>query len=294
MPSSRRIWVLADPHIGHVSDGRDGGEWLDGVTADRHAHLGPMDYALNLGDVSHAAQDDQFARWAAWRDGCGVSPWFEIVGNHDFAGLETGAYQRQVRRPRYWSMLDGNLAFFSLPAERGNAAGLLIPPVEAWLREQIAAAGRRNIIIVAHQFPYETVARSTQPARCLYPRDAVERFLGEVHVDLWLGGHIHSGGRTAAWSAVRNGTTFINAASASHTYNTGMCNTFVLELAAGSAEGVARCRDHDGQRWLDDFQVPLRFAYPFEPAEPGPVFMPADLVIPPHYSRIDDEQVAGF
>ncbi len=293
-PASRRIWVLADPHIGHVSDDRDGGDWLAMVMADRRDGIGPVDYAINLGDASHQSLAEQLDRWVELRDSSGVGPWFEIVGNHDFRSFSSGLFSRIVGAPRYWEVVDGNVAIFSLPAERGNAAGMLIPPVEAWLRERIAAHADKNIILAAHQFPYDTVANSTKVPRCLYPRDAVERFCRDVHVDLWLGGHVHSQPRTPDCSVVRNGTTFINAASASHTYNTEACNSIVLELRAGSRQAGGLCRDHDRARFLPEHEIAIRFAHPCEFSPAGPVMTPVELDVSPHYSRIDEEQVVQF
>lgn len=294
MPTMRRIWLIADPHIGHVSDGRDGGDWLELVFADRREHMGPIDYAINLGDVSHNYAPDQFTRWAQLRDASGVSRWAELVGNHDFHGTETGDYQRRVTPHRYWTLVDGNVAFFSLPAERGNAAGIFVPPVEAWLREQMAAHADANRVIAAHQFPSGTVEHSLKPSRGLYPVDAVSRFLADVQPDLWVGGHIHMTGRTPAWTAVRDGLTFINVASASHTYTKDMASSFVLEMTEGSRDVVARCRDHDRHRYLDEHEVRLQFRHPCRFAPPGPTFTPFTLNVPSWYSKIEEEQVTGF
>jgi len=244
--------------------------------------------------VAHQYTDEQFTRYTRLREQSGIDRWFEVVGNHDFHGTESGLYQRIVNSARYWSLIDGNVAIFNLPAERGNAAGLFIPEVEAWLRECIAAHADKNVVVAAHQFPSGTVEGSDRPSRGLYPKDAVAGFLRDVRVDLWLGGHIHSGRRTPACSAAVNGTIFINAASASHTYNTEACNSFVLDLAAGKRDAVARCRDHDRRRFLDDQEVAVRFAHPCEFSASGPTLAAFDLDVPPRYSQIEEEQVTHF
>lgn len=293
MPTAtRRIWLIADPHIGHVSDGRDGGDWLELAMADRRENI-PADYAINLGDVSHGYQPAQFAHYVQLRDSSGLR-FYDLLGNHDFHGTETGDYQRIVSRHRYWSLIDGNVAFFSLPAERGNAAALLLPPVEAWLREQIALHHDKNIIIAAHQFPYDTVEHSTRASRCMYPRDVVERFLADLPISLWLGGHIHMSERAPSWSARRNGTVFVNVASASHSYNKPAANSCLLEMNDGSADGRVLCRDHDRGRWLDDHAMAVRFRYPCRFSAEGPVFAPAELDVPHWYSQIEEEQVTGY
>lgn len=290
--TTRRIWLIADPHIGHVSDGRDGGDWLELAMNDRRANI-PADYAINLGDCSHGYQPAQFRRYVQLRDSAGL-PFFDLLGNHDFHGTQTGDYQRIVSPHRYWSLIDGNVAFFSLPAERGNAAGLLLPPVEAWLREQIRRHDDKNIIIAAHQFPYGTVEYSTRVSRCMHPRDAVERLLAELPISLWLGGHIHMSERAPSWSACRNGTVFVNVASASHSYNKNAANSCLLELRGGSADARVLCRDHDRARWLDDHATAVRFRYPCEFSTTGPVFTPFALDVPDWYSRIEEEQVTGY
>ena len=294
MPTTRRIWLIADPHIGHVSDGRDGGDWLAMAMADRRDNIGPVDYAINLGDVAHGYQPEQFARYVQLRDSSGIGRWIDLVGNHDFHGTETGDYQRIVSPHKYWTLTDGNVAFFSLPAERGNAAGLLVPEVEAWLRQQIAAHAGKNIVMAAHQFPSFTVQHSERPARGLYPRDVVEKFLRDMPVALWLGGHIHMAARTPAWSMTRDGVTFINVASASHTYNKDAANSVLLELTEVSTEVIARCRDHDRHRWLDEHEVRITFRFPCWFSADAPTFTPFALNVPGCYAKIEEEQVTGF
>ena len=288
----RRIWVIADAHIGKVSDGADGADWFEMSLRDICAQDVPVDYGINLGDVTHGSAEEQFARYRHIRDSSSIRTWFEVCGNHDFAAMITGLRRRYIETPRYWTVTDGNMLFISLPAERGNAAGMLVPEVEQWLRRQIAANSGRNIVVCAHQFPRVTVFRSAISSRCLYPLDTVERFARETHVDLWLGGHIHGTPRTVAATASRYGTVFMNAASISHVYNTGSCNSFLLEVREGAGCLKAFCRDHDRKTFLSDqyVEVPLRY-----PAEPGsePVLKGFDLDVPERYRNIEPEQVTA-
>ncbi|MCG3179539.1 MAG: 3',5'-cyclic adenosine monophosphate phosphodiesterase CpdA [Phycisphaerae bacterium] len=293
-PRTRKIWFFADPHIGHESDGRDGGDWLAMDVADLRDNVPDIDYAVCLGDMSHAYKPEQLQGYADIRAGSHIARWFEVCGNHDFRSTRTGDYQRIVRCPRYWTLRDGNVLMIDLPAERGNAAGLFVPEVQAWLRREIAAAPDCIVIVCAHQFPCLTVERTERPERGLYPSADVERFIRDVRIDLWWGGHIHSGPRTANHIARKWGVTFINAASASHSYNTQRCESFVLELADGSDRAEARCRDHDNARFLPEQSTTVELSRPVKLSDAGPVLTPADLDVPERYSRIDDEVVMQF
>ncbi len=289
----RRICFLADAHIGQVSDDRDGAEWLQMAVEDVAEHV-PVDYVINLGDMSAKYQPEQFAAYAEIRENAGFGPWFEVVGNHDFRGTRTGDYQKYIGCPPYWRLDDGNLTFLSLGAERGNAAGLFLPPVEAWLRDELGDVDGQNVVMAAHSFPHDTVEHSLKPARYLHPAEAVWRFIREVRIDLWLGGHAHMTPRHDSWSAVREGVTFINCASVSHAYNTEASHSFVLEVTPGASKLVARCRLHDEQPFDNRFEVTVPLSHPAEPAGGPPVLTPADLSIPEHYREIDEEVVESF
>jgi hypothetical protein len=215
-------------------------------------------------------------------------------GNHDMASVGRSTYARWVGCPRYWTIEDGNLLFISLPAERGNAAALFVPEVEAWMREAVARRREKNLIILAHQLPSNTVDRTERLSRGMFPRDAVERFLKDFHVDLWLGGHIHSGRRSKAASAVRNGTVFINVASVSHTYGTEICNSFVLEIEEGAAALQALCRDHDHRTWIEDQHVEVPLSRKALLSDDGPVFESYEFDVPTFYRGIHDEEVTDF
>ncbi|MCK5850056.1 MAG: metallophosphoesterase [Kiritimatiellae bacterium] len=288
---SRRAWVFADAHIGHVSDERDGGEWFEMAVDDVVKNGGDVDYVMNLGDISHRSLEEQFQKYVAIREQSGINKWYEMPGNHDVKAVTAGVYQRYVGSPRYWSLVDGNMAFFSLPAERGNAAGIFVPEVDEWLRAQIDLHKGKNIIICAHQFPYDTVDRSTRGPRYLYPPEVVEQFLKDVHIDLWLGAHIHSGRRNPDSSIYKNNVMFINVASVSHTYGTEACNSFFLDMKDGEKTLDALCREHDTATFLEDQNVEVELSYPIELAEHIPVFTEFDLDIPDRYREIQVENV---
>lgn len=288
---SRRIWALGDAHIGQEADGRDGADWLRLAVDDMRANLQPIDYVLYVGDMTAAYQESELQEFAEIRGQSGLDPWYEVVGNHDFQSTVLGTYDRWIRCPKYWSLLDGNLAIFALPAERCNAAGLFLPEVDAWLRREVVAAAGRNIILCAHSFPYDTVEHSTRVIRCLYPRAAVARFLEEVRVDLWLGGHIHMRPRTAAWCVRKGPTTFLNAAGVSHAYGTRASTSMLLEIAPGSQRLVIRCRHHETQAFLPEFEATVNLPFAFQPGADGPQFQAHALQIPSHYREIELDEV---
>lgn len=292
MPKTRRIWILADAHIGHVDDGRDGAEWLQLAIDDMCANVQPVDYAINLGDMSHAFTEGQLKTYAKIRGASHIARWYELVGNHDFKSIAPGHYERWIGCPRYWALRDGNVSFFSLPHERPNAAGLFLPEVEAWLRRAMPAAAGGNVIMAAHSFPYDTVEFSTRVPRCMYPKAAVERFLKDVRVDVWLGGHIHMKPRTPAASCVKGGTTFINCASVSHVYGTKACNSFVLTFTEGSHTLLAQCRHHDAACFVDEQSLAIKLPKPYEPGEPA--FAPEPLRIPEKYGLMEADEVESF
>ena len=291
---SRRIWVLGDAHIGQAADGQDGAAWLRLAVDDARANLRPIDYVLNVGDMTAAFQESELQEYAAIRDRSGIGPWYEVAGNHDFQSTVLGTYDRWIRCPKYWSLLDGNLAIFSLPAERCNAAALFLPEVDAWLRQSIAAAAGRNIIICAHSFPYDTVENSTRIIRCLYPRAAVTRFMEQVRVDLWLGGHIHMMPRSAAWCVRQGRTAFLNAAGVSHAYGTRASTSMLLEIAPGSQRLAIRCRHHDTREILPEFAAFADLPFAFEPGAGGPQFRAHALNIPAHYRTIEQDEVQAL
>jgi len=260
----RRVWALADAHIGREIDGRDGDAWLAMAIDDVRRRFPPVDYALFLGDMTARYEAEEFRKYVRLRDGSGIRWWYEIAGNHDFHGTETGDYQRIIRAPLRYTMVDGNTAFIFFSAERGRAAGLLGEETAAWLADRLARHQGRNVVVCAHQAVHNTVARSDDFERYLHPHEVVADLLSRYRVDLWLSGHTHSRPRLVADAAVMDGTTHINVASVSHVYNTEASNSFLLEMTPGSRVMRARCREHDAGRWRREFEVKARFPFPFD------------------------------
>jgi 3',5'-cyclic AMP phosphodiesterase CpdA len=259
----RCIWVLADSHIGHVDDGRDGADWLALSIADMRRYAPRIDYALFLGDASHGYRPEQFRRYVRLRRGSGIRRWYEIAGNHDYHGVESGDYGRIVRAPLRYTVVDGNLAWVFFSAERGRAAGLIGEETAAWLANRLARYQDRNLVVCSHQLVFGTVDHSDNEERFLHPCEVVADLRSRFRVDLWLSGHYHSRPRIPADAVRKDGTTFINVASVSHVYNTAACNSFLLEAGGGSRVMRARCRVHDAGRFDPRFEVRVPFPYPF-------------------------------
>ncbi len=278
---TRRIWVAGDTHIGCAdkADGRDGADWFRLALEDVQAHLGPLDYALFLGDMTHHSRPDEFRAYVELRDSSYISTWYEIAGNHDFQAVKTGAYARWVKCPLRFTVLDGNCAWFFASAERGGAAGWMSDETVAWLRDSIRSHEDKNIIVCTHQLVYGTVRFSTSEYRYLHrephPKEWVDDFLKEVRVDLWLGGHAHFHSRDKeapdpvkspgppSWYR-RGHTTFINIASITHAYNTEACLSYLLVMKEGTKRAEARCRIHDhppGARWARQHSVQIQFPH---------------------------------
>lgn len=261
--TTRRIWVLADAHIGLEVDGRDGADWLALAIDDARQHLAPIDYALFLGDASHRYQPQEFREYVRLRRASGIPWWYEIAGNHDYHGVERGDFQRIVRAPLRYSVVDGNVAWVFFSAERGRAAGLMSEETADWLVRRLARYQDRNVIVCSHQLVHDTTDRSDHFERYLHPAERVAAILRQCRVDLWLAGHYHSRPRVERDATVRQGTTFINAASVSHVYNTAASNSFLLEARQGARVMRARCRVHDTGRWAPAFEVRVPFPFPF-------------------------------
>jgi hypothetical protein len=267
---TRSVWVWADAHGGLEVDGRDAAEWAELALAELLDNVGRPDYVLELGDVAHAYKEEQFRRYARMRDTSGIPLWFQIVGNHDFHGTENGLYQKYVGWERDYVLVDGNLAWVMVSAERGRACGILHAPTRRWLKRVLGAYRDRNIVLCSHQVPAHTLRRS-HPAknieRILTPVPWVSDLRRHCRVDGWLCGHEHGPPRDGR-QAVRVGrTTFINVASISKAYHTKASVSFVLEMREGERVIHARCRNHDERRFVADFSIDIPIPFPLRLGE---------------------------
>ena len=284
----RRVWVWSDAHIGLNNDtsrDRDGAEWLQAAAQDVRGRVGPVAWVLSLGDIANASQRAEYEQYAAIRTRSGLGPWFEIPGNHDYAGVKTGLWKNCVGSPRRFILADGNGVWICFGVERGGAGGKIAESTLAWLRGAIASNQTHNVIVCSHQALGHTVARSGASKNCLYcPMDGdpepegegenkeegsipaikrVEKVVADLRVDLWLCGHIHGTSYGAGNSVRRGRTTFINIASITPSYGRHESGSFVLEFREGARAVTARRRNHSTGTTDKAFDTVVEFPYPW-------------------------------
>jgi predicted phosphohydrolase len=287
-PNSRRIWAWSDSHLGAAVDdlaGRPAEEWMGSCFKDLKGNVGLLDYAIPLGDITDTGTQEQLQDYVRIRDASGIRTWYELAGNHEYAAVPAGRWATYIGRPARYAIFDGNCIWFLLSANQGRDVGWQPKAAVAWLKESIAANQDRNVIVCTHQPVYGTVAGSTGkgshlslagPSKDSSPTDAkpFADLLEEVRVDLWLSGHIHAGRRTARYIARRGPTTFINVSALGRAYGTGACTSYLLEMKAGEKDMLARCRDHEAGRYLEDQEVRIGFRHPWRFAEKPTVILP--------------------
>ncbi len=282
-PKSRRVWAMADPHVGLAgrhNDGRDGADWLQVCVQDVRRRIGSVDYVLGLGDLTHhAGHEDELRAYVRVRNRSGLPVWYEMAGNHDYAAIPAGLWRRYIRQPPRYAVIDGTLAWFFISAERGKSDGLVGEATADWLKDAVARhQDKRNIIVCSHQAVHATVNYSGDEAASLNPRERVADILSSVRVDLWLCGHIHGGKREPGYVRRLGRTTYINVAAAGRAYATRACNGYILDMAEGSNTMLARCRDHDHDRYVRNQEARVTFPYPAR-FFARPVLLPARIPI---------------
>ncbi len=261
-PASRKVWILSDLHAGFEEGGKDGAEWFEAACKDMQEAKISIDYAMTLGDISHRAVDTHIQRYLDIRDRSGVSKWYEIAGNHEYHEGKAEAYTRMVRSIDPYSVIDGNIAWFFISDEAPGVAGNLTEKSCQWLEQQLAQHADKTTIVCSHQLVKGTTFRSEQAQRFIEPADRIAGIIAKSKIDLWLAGHEHHTPYNKEHICRKDDTTYINVASMSHAYNTGSSQSYLMEFVPGSMEIIARRREHDGKRFLDEFavKIPLRHA----------------------------------
>ena len=257
----RRVWVWADTHIGLGKDGKDGGEWAELSIREMQKNLAAPDYTLVLGDITHRYRPEEFREYARLREFSGWPRWYELVGNHDFNGTTSGEYWRHVRREERYVLLDGNVAWILVSAERGKSDGILRPPTRAWLKKVVAKHQDKNVIVCTHQLVENTLRDSDHDGAVIYPDDWIKQLLKDHRIDVWLCGHEHAGRRDRRQIRKIGRTLFVNVASLSHAYHTRACNSFLFEMNAGERAFDARCRHHDLEKYVPTLSTRVELAY---------------------------------
>lgn len=302
----RRVWVFSDCHVGLggiTNADSSVTQWLDVAVKDIQQTKLPISFVLGLGDLVHESLDTQFQTYLGIKKKAGFSPWWEINGNHDYASVKEGLWERRIGLPPRFTLADGNGIWIFFSAEQGGAAGKIAPETLAWLRQTIQANSNKNVIVCSHQPVGHTVARSTKDHRLLfcpmpgdpepglYPgvepsdpdakREAtdeaiarVEQLVKNVRVDLWLNGHIHSTARNKDWIVKKGNTTYINVASVNPSYGNSNGGSFVLEFQPGSKTVTARYRNHEAGIFMEKNSTTVDFPFAWQPVA-KPTFTPA-------------------
>jgi hypothetical protein len=264
-PANRKVWVLSDLHSGLQEGGKDGAEWFESACKDMREAKFKIDYAMTLGDISHRAVEDHIQRYIDVRDGSGVAKWYEIAGNHEYHDGKAEAYIRMVRSIDPYSVIDGNIAWFFISDEAPGVAGNLTEKSCQWLEKQLAEHADKTTIVCSHQLVKDTTTQSERPQRHIQPADRIAGIIAKSKIDLWLSGHEHHSRYSKEHICRKDDTTYINVASMSHAYNTHSSQSCLLEFVPGAKEIIARRREHDGNRFLPDFEVKIPLRHPLKP-----------------------------
>jgi predicted phosphodiesterase len=269
---TRTVWAWSDSHIGRIADKKDGAQWAEMAVDDLIKNMPKPDYALVLGDITHHAKPESLKTYARLRRKAGITRWYEMAGNHDYKGIESGDFGKIVRKEEQYVLQDGNLVWIFIPAERGRSAGMLHEPTRKWLPKQLAKHQDKNVIVCSHQMVANTL-RYSDPKHdtegVLNPGDWIAKLLKKYRVDVWFCGHEHGPKRDKGQVRRIGRTTFINVASLSHLYGTQASNSFLLEMTAGKKEIVAKLRHHDRAQYVERLSVRLPLPLPIRfDAEP--------------------------
>lgn len=259
-PEKRRVAVFSDIHIGREWNGIDGADWFEMALADIFWNVGPVSYAITLGDITHEGDLASLEKYKALRESSAIPCWFEIAGNHDHWNRGIRNYRRVLGNPAPHVHIDGNIAWFLVSTESSNCAGYISRRNIRWLERSLARHANKVRIVCTHQPPYRTVRKSSEPDFCLHPRWRIRNLVKDRKIDLFLCGHEHHEPYSGACMDSLGGTTLINAASTSHAYGTGFSESLTIDLEEESKIIRIRRRHHDGETWADEFEmeVPLR------------------------------------
>jgi predicted phosphodiesterase len=225
----KKVWLWSDVHIGYKIDGKDGVAWLELAIEETIKNVCNPDYTLVLGDVSHGGKEEELKAYNKLRKDSitkhKMNKWYEIIGNHDYKGVQAGLYQKLVSNDESYCIEDGNLFWMFISAERSWSRGIINEDKQKWMEKHLKANQDKNIIVCSHQTVANTV-RLTNPkekydmGRILTPIDWVAKLHKKYRIDVWLSGHEHGSKRDKDLIKKVGKTTFINIASVSHVYCT--------------------------------------------------------------------------
>ena len=265
---TRRVLVASDLHIGKIDDGQDGEIWFARALDDLNENIGPVDYAVVLGDIAHDAQKSELLKYIKIKDESDISEWFELAGNHEFYGNRINYYRELLRSEKPYLHVDGNIVWCFLSDELHSRPGNITEESAAWIKEKLAEYDDKIIIMCSHQLIRGTVDESEKPPLNFHPHERIEEILKSSKIDLWLCGHLHHGRPHSKKDVVRKGsTTYMNIASMSHAYGTGVSQSCILEMNQGDKFITARFRNHDKKEYDKDNSVLIPTRYPIQAAK---------------------------
>jgi len=264
-PSTRCVWAFSDMHAGNATSAAgnvDGAEWLQRACADLKTNGIRVDYSLVLGDITASGLAAELDTYLKVRTQSGITNWFELAGNHEYAKDGKIVYQEKIRSTKPYCVGDGNLVWFFLSDEKPGVAGELSETTLRWLDQKLTEHKNKIIIVCSHQLVYDTVKASTKGSMFLNPKEQVKDLLARHHIDVWLVGHEHHLPWTEESMIKKDGTWFINVASMSYAYNTGESQSFLLEFTEGEQQIKVRRRIHDKNIFSEkgSFVIPLQRA----------------------------------
>lgn len=264
-PATRCVWAFSDMHAGNATSAAgnvDGAEWLQRACADLKTNGIRVDYTLVLGDITAGGLAAELDSYLKVRAQSGITNWFELAGNHEYAKDGKIVYQEKIRSAKPYCVVDGNLVCFFLSDEKPGVAGDLSETTLRWLDQKLTEHKDKIIIISSHQLVYDTVKTSTKGSMFLNPKEQVKDLLARHHVDVWLAGHEHHVPWTEESMIKKDGTWFINVASMSYAYNTRESQSFLLDFTEGEQQIKVRRRIHDKGIFAEKgtFVIPLQRA----------------------------------
>jgi predicted phosphodiesterase len=254
-----RVVVMSDIHIGRHADGLDGGEWLMRGLSDIEKNIQKIDIGVTLGDITHQGDRKSLQTYLRLRDKVPIPRWLELAGNHEHRTGGIQHFRKLIRDTTPYGYVEGNLAWFFISDESNSISGQVSRKSYRWLVQNIKANADKIIILCSHQPPPDTIRRSNERTFCLHPRQKIEDMVSTLPIDLWLCGHEHHRPYSSANVVTKSGTTCINVASMTHAYGTRSSGSLLLETVDDSREIIARRRNHDRQRYDDEFalRIPL-------------------------------------
>ncbi len=262
-PSTKRVFVCSDIHIGLLEDDLDGEVWFSRALSDLST-TGTVDYAFALGDLAQNGTAEEFRKYAAIRDASAIAEWYEVAGNHEYFNGEIQSYYSIVNLLKSYTISDGNIMFFMLSDEEDSAIGNLSEETLVWFIDQLAGNQDKIIIVCTHQCVYGTIRDSTDSNRYIYPIEMVAEILKKYRVDLWLCGHQHYYPFSLEDMYYNGQTHFVNVSSLNHCYDTKMSQSVTLDFHEGKKEIMTCRRSHDLALFDNRFTVKVPVPFPVE------------------------------